>query len=215
MKTNQTLFLLVSLLFISITGNAQIKNFSEHSIGVLFMPIPLNIDQINITRNNGIVEEFSPEGGDLFNSGIGVALNMDFNKSGTGLGAIAYYSKISGDAGLEATDFFGALKYDIALTIDMESFWSNVEISPLIGLGNLTFDAEESDQTIGSSLYLSGGVRLTYRIVNNLFIGADVQTVPIIFDTVGLLGEDDTASDAEIDYKFIAQFNLTLRYSLF
>lgn len=186
-----------------------IQTFREKSLGILFMPIPLNIDEIKYTINGS---ETILQGGDLFNMGVGIALNYDFNKSGWGLGALGYFANIGGD-NLKAYDFFGALKYDIPLGDRAET---NFEMSPLLGIGNLSFQEKNLDLYTGNSFYFSGGVRITWRIINKLFLGADVQTVPLIFNADKLLGLENEAgaSDAKIHYKFIAQLNLSLRYSI-
>lgn len=143
--------------------------------------------------------------------GVGVAINADFNKSGKGFGMISYFSFIGGD-NIKAYDFFLALKYDLRFGDPVKS---RFEFSPLLGIGNLSFIEKVDDLALGNSTYFSGGVRVTFRLANNLFAGADVQTVPLIFNPESLLGLDGQATDVSIDYKFFAQLNLSLRYNLF
>lgn len=188
----------------------RIVTFKEYSIGVLFMPISLNMNEINYTLN----DSNSPTtlvGEDLFNMGIGLAINADFNKSGKGLGMISYLAIIGGDD-IKALDFFLAIKYDLRFGDPVKS---RFEFSPLAGVGNLSFIEKQDDLALGNSYYFSGGLRITYRIVNNLFAGADIQSVPLIFNPESLLGLDNLATDVTIDYKFFAQLNLSLRYNLF
>ncbi|GHC55392.1 hypothetical protein GCM10008083_19400 [Ulvibacter litoralis] len=189
----------------------RIKTFKEESIGILFMPIPLNISNIEFTQG-ATTTTLENNNEKLFGTGLGVALNADFNASGFGFGTIAYYAIISGDQDLRANDAFIALKYDIPLGDRAET---NFEISPLIGIGALSFQETVEDKTLGSSAYVSGGFRATWRFANNFFLGADVQTVPAVFNAEKLLGVEDQVDEAKINYEFIAQFNLSLRYSIF
>jgi hypothetical protein len=190
----------------------KIQTFKENSIGIMFMPIPLQIG--DVTDPNGNL--FSSDDFNPFTVGVGLTLNLDFNLSGFGFGTLAYVAVISGtdytNGKLRAYDVFYALKYDIALGDRAETDW---EISPLIGLGSLVFQVvnDGDPRTIGNSLYVSGGARITWRAANKLFLGVDIQTVPAPFNKAKLLGADDT--DATFDYKFIAQANLSLRYSIF
>jgi hypothetical protein len=184
------------------TSLQEEKTFRENSIGVMFMPIPLFIDEINIDGT-----EFTTDD-NFFNSGVGITFNFDFNKRGLGFGAFGYIALIGGDD-LDAEDYFAALKYDIRLG----GLNSNFEISPLIGVGNLRFNTD--DGNLGTSFYASGGARITWRISNRFFFGADIITVPLIFNEADLLGLDDQGLDVELDYKFLAQFNLSLRYNIF
>lgn len=189
----------------------RIKTFREESIGFLFMPIPLNISNIEFTTN-GTTTTLENSDDKLFGTGMGIALNADFDSSGFGFGTIAYYAIISGDRDLRANDAFIALKYDIPLGDRAET---NFEISPLLGVGALTFQETVEDKNLGSSAYVSGGFRATWRFANNFFLGADVQTVPAVFNAEKLLGVEDQVDEAKIQYEFIAQFNLSLRYSIF
>jgi hypothetical protein len=190
-----------------------IETFKENSIGILFMPIPLNIDKIKYTLSGTGTETTLRNSDNLFNTGIGVAFNADFNNSGWGFGSIAYFAIIGGDD-FKAYDFFAALKYDIPLGDRAET---NFELSPLLGLGNVSFIEKLSgdDQALGNSYYFSGGARITWRIANNLFLGADIQTVPLLFNPEKVLGLEGDVDDAKIEYKFVAQLNLSLRYSIF
>jgi len=187
----------------------SLQTFKEESIGIFFMPIPLNIDKITFTVDGQETELEAAD--DLFKTGIGVALNADFDKSGFGFGAIAYFAAIGGD-NLRAYDGFVALKYDIPLGDRAET---NFELSPLVGIGSMGFQETVDDLYLGSSFYVSGGARITWRVANKLFLGADVQTVPAFFSPEKLLGVEDVVDEAKIDFKFLAQFNLSLRYSIF
>lgn len=186
------------------------RNFRENSLGIFYMPIPLNFEKFTITED-GNTSEFSPQGtnDDAFDfefQGYGISANMDFNKSGKGLGILSYYALIDGGA-LTAEDVFAALKYDFIFDIDLP-----IELSPLLGVGSLNFQFD--DQVIGSSLYASAGARFTWLISNTFILGADVQTVPYIFNPEKFLGVEDTADEATVDYKFIAQANISLRINL-
>jgi hypothetical protein len=103
---------------------------------------------------------------------------------------------------------------------------SKFELSPLVGIGNLSLTGTDVDGPIsGSSLYFSGGVRITYLVMNNLFVGADIQTVPIVFDAKKLfempdeisVGENETriVKSVKIVYSLPVQVNLSVRYNIF
>lgn len=186
----------------------SLQTFKEESIGIFFMPIPLNIDKISFTTNGTTTELQGAD--DLFNTGIGVAINADFEKSGFGIGANGYFAVIGGD-NLRAYDGFVALKYDIPLGDRAET---DFELSPLLGIGSMGFQETVNDLYLGSSFYFSGGARITWRVANKLFLGADFQTVPSFFNPEQLLGVEDTVDEVEIDFKFFAQLNFSLRYSL-
>ena len=184
----------------------EVIDWRESSVGIFFMPLPLNIDEIDFDGVTGTAS------GDLFSVGFGASLNFDFNASGSGLGNITYFAIIfgSGDYSLQAIDIFTALKYDIKL-----GPLSKFELSPLLGVGNLAFTDTDSSQNVGSSLYASGGARITWLAGKDFFVGADLQTVPLVFNTEKLLGVEDVVSDAKITYKFPVQINLSLRYNIF
>lgn len=187
----------------------EIKNFKESSVGILYMPIPLNIKSITFTTD-GQTEKFDGSV-DLFNMGIGIALNQDWEKSGMGFGSIMYFAYIWGDKDIAAFDVFAALKYDLPLG---NRLTTNFELSPLLGLGMLNFSNTDSSESYGSSFYFSGGTRITWRISNTVFAGGDFQTTPMLFDTRNLLGVKDQVDEAKIEYKFFAQVNFSLRFNL-
>jgi hypothetical protein len=181
-------------------------DWRESSVGIFFMPIPLNIDEIDFDGLTGTAS------GDLFSVGFGASLNFDFNASGSGLGNITYFAIIfgSGDYSLQAIDIFTALKYDIKL-----GPLSKFELSPLLGVGNLAFTDTDSSRNVGSSIYASGGARITWLAGKDFFVGADLQTVPLVFNTEKLLGVEDIVNNAKITYKLPVQVNLSLRYNIF
>jgi hypothetical protein len=192
-------------------------NWRERSIGLFFMPIPLNIESIKITGS----KESRTIGEDdkIFNVGFGASINYDFNASGSGLGNITYFAVIlgAGESDLQAYDFFTALKYDINF-----GPLSKFELSPLLGFGSLAFTDTKKSLYMGNSFYVSGGARISWLAANNLFIGADIQTTPFIFDPkklLGVKGEVDTflgeIDSAKINYSFFAQINLSIRYNIF
>jgi hypothetical protein len=194
-------------------------DWREKSVGLFFMPIPLNIDTIDIEGSLG--SEQIGTNASIFSVGFGASFNYDFNASGSGFGNITYFAVIlgAGDSPLEAYDFFTALKYDIKL-----GALSRFELSPLVGVGNLTFRDTNAKLNLGSSFYVSGGARITWLAAPRLFVGADIQTTPIIFDTEKLLGLSDKVDQdpvvgevdsAKINYSFFAQINLSLRYNIF
>jgi hypothetical protein len=202
-------------------------NWREKSIGLFFMPIPLGIDGLEITDSTGDV--IDDRTGDSFSFGFGASFNYDFKKSGDGLGLIAYVAYVLGNNEVDAVgnklesaiDIFTALKYDIKL-----GALSKFELSPLVGIGNLSLTGTDVDGPIsGSSLYFSGGVRITYLVMNNLFVGADIQTVPIVFDAKKLfempdeisVGENETriVESVKIVYSLPVQVNLSVRYNIF
>jgi hypothetical protein len=194
------------------------RNWRESSFGLFFMPIPLNIESIDFDfpSGNGSFDA----GENFFSTGFGLSANVDFKSSGSGLGGILYYAFINNAEGsdLSATDIFMALKYDFALGL------SAFEISPLAGLGLLTFQDDASDSVLGNSLYFSAGARVTWLAANRLFLGADIQLSPIIFNPKSLLGVEDievntgqgfeTATDVSINYALPFQVNISLRYNL-
>jgi hypothetical protein len=191
-------------------------DWRENSVGLFFMPIPLNIESIEIT---GSKDARTIEGGNIFNVGFGASFNYDFNASGSGFGNITYFAVILGaeKSELQAYDFFTALKYDINF-----GPLSKFELSPLLGAGNLSFINTKESLNLGRSLYVSGGVRITWLAINNLFVGADIQTNPIIFDPKKLVGVEDQVDtflgeidSAKINYSFFAQINLSIRYNIF
>ena len=195
----------------------EAMDWREKSVGIFFMPIPLNISTLDF--------EFPSFSGDLpipdkiFSVGLGASFNFDFNASGSGFGNITYLAVIFGtsESGLEAYDIFSAIKYDIKL-----GALSKFELSPLLGIGNLSFRSTDLKQNLGNSFYLSGGVRLTWLAAPRLFVGADIQSTPFIFDAQGLLGtegvkvvENEAATDVKIKYDLPIQVNLSLRYNIF
>jgi hypothetical protein len=191
-------------------------DWRERSIGLIFMPIPL-VKSIEITGSKGTKKIGDVD--KIFSVGFGAALNYDFNASGSGLGNITYFAVLlgGGESDLQAYDFFTALKYDITF-----GPISKFELSPLFGLGNLAFVNTKESLNVGSSLYVSGGARITYLATNNLFVGADIQTTPIIFDPEKLIGVKNTehpfvgeVESAKINYSFFAQINLSIRYNIF
>jgi hypothetical protein len=194
--------------FVPITAQDAI-DWREKSVGLFFMPIPLNIDTIELDGPNPLELGANDK---IFSVGFGASLNFDFNASGSGLGNITYFAVIFGasDSPLQAYDFFTALKYDIKL-----GPLSKFELSPLLGVGNLAFVDTDDSLNYGSSLYLSGGARITWLAANDLFVGADIQTTPIIFSTEKLLGLEDSDYTAKINYSFFAQINLSIRYNIF
>lgn len=188
----------------------DVIDWRESSVGLFFMPLPLNIDNIEIERGNGT--ETLQGSDNLFSVGFGLSLNFDFDASGSGLGNITYFAIIfgSGDYSLQAMDFFTAVKYDIKL-----GPLSKFELSPLLGVGNLAFSDTDSSQNVGSSLYVSGGARITWLAAKDFFVGADLQSVPLVFNTEKLLGVEDEVNSAKLKYTFPVQVNLSLRYNIF
>lgn len=187
------------------------RNFREVSVGLLYMPIPLNFERFTIFQD-GVATVFNAQGLDenAFDfefQGYGISANFDFHKSGKGLGLLGYYAIIDGGS-LTAEDIFVAFKYDLIFDIDLP-----IEISPLIGVGSLNFSFD--DTTIGSSLYVGGGARFTWLISNTIILGADVQSIPLILNEAKFLGVEDTAEEAKVQFKFLAQANLSLRFNLF
>jgi hypothetical protein len=245
----KSITLLICLLFITTTGwsqefnllstspgeNTQIQednweptelqykaDWREKSVGLFFMPIPLNFD--NIVFEFPSAPSISPSYEKLFSLGVGVSLNFDFSESGSGFGNITYFAVIfgNGDSVFQAYDIFTAVKYDIRLGGPLSKF----EISPLVGLGNLTFTDTDAKLNFGSSLYFSGGVRVTWLAAPGFFVGADIQSVPLIFNTTKLLGVDgvklqlneqvsEAASNVKFEYTIPVQVNLSLRYNIF
>jgi hypothetical protein len=223
-------------------------NWREKSVGLFFMPVPLKLDVLNINLVDGTT--FDDSYPSFFTVGFGASFNYDFKKSGDGLGLIAYVAYIIGTGaevdeltgesiGLDgAFDIFTALKYDIKL-----GALSKFELSPLAGLGLLSVSGEGYDGPIsGTSLYFSGGVRITYLVMNNLFVGADIQSVPLVFDAQGLFSIPDSIPTAivvddmgdpilddsgdftfintdvdsvKIKYELPIQVNLSIRYNIF
>ncbi|MBZ0327887.1 MAG: hypothetical protein K8F54_09815 [Altibacter sp.] len=188
----------------------DVIDWRESSVGLFFMPLPLNIDNIEIERGNGT--ETLQGSDNLFSVGFGLSLNFDFDASGSGLGNITYFAIIfgSGDYSLQAMDLFTAVKYDIKL-----GPLSKFELSPLLGVGNLAFSDTDSSQNVGSSLYVSGGARITWLAAKDFFVGADLQSVPLVFNTEKLLGVEDEVNSAKLKYTFPVQVNLSLRYNIF
>jgi hypothetical protein len=191
-------------------------DWREKSVGLFFMPIPQNIQSIEIT---GAKDSRTIEGDNIFNVGFGASFNYDFNASGSGLGNITYFAVILGGANseLQAYDFFTALKYDINF-----GPLSKFELSPLFGVGNLAFINTKESLNLGRSLYVSGGFRINWLAINNLFVGADIQTNPIIFDPEKLVGVKDQVDSflgkidsTKINYSFFLQINLSIRYNIF
>ncbi|MFT4848776.1 MAG: hypothetical protein ACI83B_001311 [Sediminicola sp.] len=195
-------------------------DWREKSVGLLLMPIPLDFSNIIFVYPSG--SAFAPFGEKLFSVGVGVSLNYDFNATGSGLGNITNFALIfgNGDSSFQAYDLFTALKYDIKL-----GTLSKFELSPLAGLGILTFTDTNTKLNFGSSLYFSGGIRVTWLAAPRLFVGVDIQSVPLIFNTKKLLGVDgveiftgdnfEAASDVQIEYTLPVQVNLSLRYNIF
>jgi hypothetical protein len=202
-------------------------DWRETSVGLFFMPKPLGINALEIYDENG--NSNVKEIGDDFSFGFGASLNFDFEKSGAGFGNITYVAYILGDKdATSAFDIFTALKYDIKLG-DLSRF----ELSPFVGLGNLSMKRADDilGDTSGSSLYFSGGLRITYLVVNNLFVGADIQTVPYVTNVKKLFEIGDTellvprgggppvettVDDAKIQYAVpYFQVNLSIRYNIF
>ena len=205
----------------------DIKAFRERSIGVYFLPIALNFESItfsgvNESTFNNPNGDFVLEGSDAvsFNSGYGLAVNIDFNNSGFGFGALGYFAFIPGES-LDGFDGFVGLKYDLPLG---DRVSTNFEISPLLGVGSIGFRTVDEELFTGSSLYWSGGVRVTWRMANRWFLGIDAQNAPVFFNRAGLLGVEDTqnfegdnleTNDVDIEYNFIFQFNASLRFNIF
>ena len=203
------------------TLNQDAIDWRETSVGLFFMPIPLNIDNIAFdfpTYSGDVPYDYN-----LFSVGVGASFNFDFNASGSGFGNITYFAIIFGtsESGFQAYDIFTAAKYDIKL-----GALSKFELSPLVGLGNLTFTDADASLNLGSSLYVSGGARITWLAAPGFFVGADVQSFPLIFNTQKLLGVEDVivqldqttfeaATDVKIEYSFPVQVNLSLRYNIF
>ena len=202
-------------------------NWRENSVGLFFMPKPLGINALEIYDENG--NSNVKEIGDDFSFGFGASLNFDFRKSGAGFGNITYIAYILGDKdGTSAFDIFTALKYDIKLG-DLSRF----ELSPFVGLGNLSIKRVDDilGDTSGSSLYFSGGIRITYLVINNLFVGVDIQTVPYVTNVKKLFDIGDTellvprgggppvestVESAKIQYAVpYFQVNLSVRYNIF
>lgn len=240
----KSITLLICLLFITTTGHSQEFNllgtspgensqiqednwepielqykvdWRERSIGLFFMPIPLNIDSIEITGSKS--SRTIGEDEKIFDFGFGVNFNYDFNTSGSGFGNITYFAVILGaaESDLQAYDFFTALKYDINF-----GPLSKFEVSPLLGVGSLAFVNTKQSLFVGSSLYVSGGARISWLATKNLFVGADIQTTPIIFDPQKLMGVKDKVDpflgeidSAKINYTFFGQINLSIRYNIF
>lgn len=186
----------------------EVKTFTEYSIGVMYMPIPLFINEINVTQD-GTTTELTA-GDNIVNSGFGLALNADFTNSGKGLGFFAYGAIIGGD-NVRAYDYFGAFKYDFALG---DPLTTNFEISPTVGIGNIDLQQKESELYYGSSLYFSGGARITWRISNVIFFGGDVLLSPLFFNPEKLLGVEDMVDEAEIKYKSPVTVNFSLRFNI-
>lgn len=186
----------------------KIKTFTEYSFGIMYMPFPLFISEINVTQNGATQELTSGE--NIFNSGIGLVLNADFRKSGFGPGFFTYYSFVGGDH-VRAEDFFGALKWDFPLG---DRLSTNFEISPSLGVGNISFIRKDDDAAYGNSFYFSGGARITWRISNSFFFGGDVLLSPMFFNTENLLGVDGDVQEAKIKYKTPVTLNFSLRYNL-
>jgi hypothetical protein len=198
----------------------EAMDWREKSVGLFFMPIPLNIDTIEFDFPSG--SGGLDYGDNVFSVGLGASFNFDFNASGSGFGNITYLAVIFGtsESGLEAYDFFTALKYDIKL-----GALSKFELSPLLGIGNLSFRDTDASLNLGNSFYASGGLRLTWLAAPRFFVGADIQSVPLIFNTQSLLGVEDviietdagfeSATDVKIKYAFPVQINLSLRYNIF
>lgn len=187
----------------------EMKVFKEYSIGFLLMTTPLNIKNIQIT-SGGQSSDYSGTT-DLFSMGYGVALNADFNDSGFGFGGIMYYALISGKEKIRGHDFFVAFKYDFPLG---NRLTTDFEISPLLGVGVIALQETDDDKYYGSSSYISGGARLTWRATNWLFFGGDIQTTPFLFTPETLLGMQDQVESAKITYKLPFQVNFSLRFNL-
>ncbi|MFC7358396.1 hypothetical protein ACFQO1_11910 [Jejudonia soesokkakensis] len=185
----------------------DVKTFKEYSIGIYFQPIPLFINEINITQD-GTTSTFANDE-NVFGVGIGLVVNADFEKSGLGFGAIAYASYVSGDE-LNAIDSYFAFKYDFALG---DRLTTNFELSPLVGLGNLVFEEAQDGLNLGNSLYVSGGLRLTWRLSNTIYLGADAVSRPFVFNEEKLLGVEDEVDSAEITYKSPITLNVSLRFN--
>jgi hypothetical protein len=199
----------------------EVMDWREKSVGLFFMPIPLNIKSIDFSfpsNSNKLDIDY-----DIFSVGLGASFNFDFNASGSGFGNITYFAVIFGtsESGLQAFDIFTAAKYDIKLG-DLSKF----ELSPLLGIGNLSFTDTDQSKNLGNSFYLSGGVRVTWLAAPRLFVGADIQSTPVIFNTESLLGVEgveiqtgpsttETATDVKIKYNLPVQVNLSLRYNIF
>lgn len=188
----------------------DVKTFTEYSLGVMFMPIPLFINEITASQN-GDTKEFTT-GDNIVNSGYGLALNADFRKSGFGPGFFGYGAIIGGDA-VRAIDVFGALKWDFPLG---DRLSTNFEISPTMGIGNIDLQQKEEELNYGSSLYFSGGARLTWRLSNSFFIGGDALLSPIFFNSGKLLGAemDDSIEDVQIKYKSPVTVNFSVRVNV-
>lgn len=186
------------------------KTFTEYSIGVMYMPIPLFIKEISATEN-GTSKEFTTDD-NIVNSGFGLALNADFRSSGFGPGFFAYGALIGGDD-VRAYDVFGALKWDFPLG---DPLTTNFEISPTAGIGNIDLQQKESELNYGSSLYFSGGARITWRLSNTFFIGGDVLLSPLFFNSEKLLGaeDDESIEDVKIKYKSPVTLNFSFRVNL-
>jgi hypothetical protein len=189
------------------TFEDDVKTFKEYSIGVYFQPIPLFINEINITQDGNTSTFANDE--NVFGVGIGLVVNADFTKSGLGFGALAYASYVSGDD-LNAIDTFFAFKYDIALG---DRLTTNFELSPLVGIGNLLFEETNDGLDLGNSLYVAGGLRLTWRLSNTIYLGADVVTSPFVFNEEKLLGVEDMVESAEITYKSPITLNVSVRFN--
>lgn len=185
----------------------DIKDFSEYSIGVMWMPIPLFIKELQFEGATNFSNDEN-----IFNMGWGLALNADFLGSGFGPGMFGYVSIIGGD-NARAYDYFGALKYDFPLG---DKLTTNFEISPTVGIGGIEIQNKDSEEYYGSSLYFSGGARLTWRVSNLIFIGGDVLLSPVIFSPEKLWGvEDDNNVDSlKIKYKSPVTVNFSVRFNL-
>ncbi|MCB0455824.1 MAG: hypothetical protein KDC62_10575 [Aequorivita sp.] len=189
----------------------KIKSFKERSIGIMYMPIPLFINEINVSQNGNTIELTS--GDNIVNGGIGLVANYDFNSSGVGLGYFMYGSYLFGDK-IDGYDVFAAFKWDFKIG---DPLTTNFEASPTLGLGIISLHNKDLDANYGNSFYFSGGARLTYRISNTFYIGGDVLLSPILFDKEGLLGlhlEEDPIDDVEIKYKSPVTINFSIRANL-
>ncbi|WP_339700176.1 hypothetical protein [uncultured Marixanthomonas sp.] len=188
----------------------KVQTFKEYSLGVMFMPIPLFIDEIQITQD-GNTQNFSNDE-NIFNVGIGLVVNADFNESGLGFGSMGYFSIIGGED-IRAYDGFFALKYDFALGDPIDT---NFEISPLLGLGWLQFQRKADEANYGSSYYVAGGLRLTWKIVNGVFVGADALTTPTLFafNKEKLLGVDGEVDEVNFKNKTPVTLNISLRFNI-